>query len=124
MANRALWDEMCEVMKWHKKLEHHDCIDTINRLLCKNPHLKDEKKKIEVPKYRLTVSEEKWDLEDLWRLIHTDQITSDEPDSVDPPIIVLRWENTNYLMDGRRRINSWHRDNKTGQYRVLVVHQG
>ncbi len=119
MSDRAFWDKMCEVIKYHNHAKHC-CIDTINRLLRKNPHV-DPQSPPQVSRQALKVSAESRSLANLWVLIHETQITSAEPGSLSPAVIVLRWNGQEYLMDGRRRINYWKRHNDVGPHRVLVL---
>lgn len=119
---RALWDDMCEVVKWHNE-QRHCCVDTINRLLRKHPVARDRGHTPQVERRDLDVAAESWRLEELWSLVHPEQRTSDEPSEYRLPVVVLRWERVDYLIDGRRRINYWHRSGIAGPHSVLLLHQ-
>jgi hypothetical protein len=115
-----LWHEMCEVMKWHNR-PRHCCVDTINRLMAKHPVAKRLRKTIQVSRESLVVSAEMRSLEQLWQLIHREHLTRKPPGATGFAIVVLRWDGTEFLLDGRRRINHWKRRNLAGPYRVLVL---
>jgi hypothetical protein len=95
----------------------------MNRLLQKHPRAKQRGEIPQVSRSFLNVSAESWSLEKLWNLIHPEQFTDVEPNVTNLPVIVLRWNGTDYLMDGRRRINRWKRNESIGPHRVLLVHQ-
>ena len=122
MAGRELWDEMCEILKWHNH-PMHCCIDTVNRLLHKHPVSKMQKPIPQVARKSLDVSEETWSLDQLWTLIHPVQVTPDPPNAQGGAIVVLRLSGVNYLMDGRRRINEWKRTGVLGPHRVLILRE-
>ena len=123
MSSPDLWDETCEVLK-HHYLAGHSCIDTINRLLRKNPHVQNPRSPPQVKREKLTVSAENRSLSQLWTLIHATQVTQTPPGQVGRAIVVLRLhDGSEYLMDGRRRINLWKRQGTDGPHRVLVVEE-
>jgi hypothetical protein len=119
-SDRDLWIEYEEVIRGHIH-PGHDVVGTVNRLLLKSPWLTDLGKPLQIPQAGLFISEESWKLSRLWPLIHRAQITLDEPMSTSGAILTLRWNNNDYLMDGRRRINSWQRNRVDGPHRVLVL---
>ena len=112
--------EFAEVLSGHIH-PGHDEIDTINRLLLKSPWLRDSGTILQIPRTNLRISEELWDLPRLWRLIHSHQVTPDRPFSLSGAVLILRWNEIEYLMDGRRRINHWQRDDAQGPHRALVL---
>ena len=118
--NDKLRREFGEVLSGHIH-PGHDEIDTVNRLLLKSPWLKDQGTHPQIPHTNLNVAEEAWELPRLWRLVHPLQVTSDEPAFTIGAVLVLRWENSEYLMDGRRRINHWQRNHVRGPHRTLVL---
>jgi len=123
VGNRRNWDEMCEVIKWHNHL-HDCCIDTLNRLLREKPvNRKKTRELVMLDRSELDVSEETWTTEMLWSLLDESQRVDDPPDRFDRAVVVLRWKGIDYLMDGRRRVNYWHRNLIPGPHRVLVVHE-
>jgi hypothetical protein len=66
---------------------------------------------------------ETWDLSRLWQLIlnNPSLATDNDPFSAVGPIVVVRLDNAEYLVDGRRRINYWQRKQVVGPHRVLLV---
>ena len=102
-------------------LPGHDAIDTVNRLLRKNPWLRDSGATLQIPKTGLRVSAESWELSRLWQLIHREQVTPGEPASTDGAVLILRWSSVECLLDGRRRVNLWQRNNVGGPHRALVL---
>jgi hypothetical protein len=102
-----------------------DVVARVNELLLKNPWLEDEGEKLQIPKGRgrlhLAV-DEPWPLSRLWPLIHPKkQVTEEPPKSEEGAILVLRWRRPDLLIDGRRRINLWHREKKTSPHRVIIL---
>lgn len=67
------------------------------------------------------ITEETWDLPKLASLLHSSQLTTDEPTKPIGAVIVIRRGALEFLVDGRRRINHWRRNAVTGLIRVLVV---
>ena len=114
------WMEFCSVLKWHNR-ESHCCIDTLNRLWRKHPFVRDHEALPTIQRSDLRVHEERWPLNRLWPLLHPDKRTDKVPASRDKPVVVLHWNGNDYLMDGRKRLCAWHRENQCGPHRVLVV---
>jgi len=114
------WNEYRSILGRHV-LAGHDVVDTINRLLEKSPWLKEAGANLQIPKDDLVILEETWELSRLWPLIHSRQVTSQEPTLRNGAVLLLRWADVEYLIDGRRRINSWHRNGVVGPHRTLVV---
>src|SRR5262245_3553995 len=104
----ALWNEACDVLCWHK--ENVDtCIQTLNRLWRKSPWVQPH---VALPTFiegQIRVTEEQWSLERLVALLHERQRIPSAPKSLTLPVILVRWNDTVYLIDGRRRINHWER---------------
>jgi hypothetical protein len=119
-SSAALWEEFREILQRHFAAGH-DSIDTINRLLRKNPWLTESAKTLQIPKQNLRISEESWEVERLWRLIHPMMITPAEPARPHGAVLILRSGGAEYLIDGRRRINHWKRSAVVGPHRALVV---
>ena len=113
-----LWAEYECVIRRHI-LPGHDVIDTVNRLLLKSPWLKDARTMLRIPRIGLRIFAGSSPLSTLWKLIHPAQITSDEHTT--GAVLLLQWDGTDYLMDGRRRINHWQRNNVEGPHRVLTL---
>jgi len=57
----------------------------------------------------------------LWALVHSGQVTSQEPASLNGAVLLLRWAGVEYLIDGRCSINAWQRHGVTGPHRALVL---
>ncbi len=119
-TEQGLWGELASVLANHFESDH-DCIDTINRLLRKNPWLNDSGSTLQIPRTGLRLSVEYRDLERLWPLIHASQVTTSEPHPASGAVVVLRWSEREYLMDGRRRINQWKRNGLLGPHRSLLL---
>jgi hypothetical protein len=115
-----LWKELESVVAQHIE-PGHDVIDTVNRLLRKNPWLRDSGSALQIPKVGLDLLVEAWELDQLWLLVHASQVTAVEPVLLSGAVVVLRWDRAEYLMDGRRRINHWKRQQAHGPHRTLVV---
>ena len=118
--DRMLWEEFRGVIARHN-LSGDDAIDTVNRLLRKNPWLRHSGATLQIPKTGLRVSVESWELSRLWQLIHLAQVTPDEPASTGGAVLILRWSGFECLLDGRRRVNLWQRNNVAGPHRALVL---
>jgi hypothetical protein len=118
---RSLWDEMCQVIKWHNHPQDY-CVDTLNRLWRKDPLVENASRLPVLFQDLLDVSMESWSLEQLTSFIGPARETELQPAATDCAIVVLRWEGINYLIDGRRRINYWKRHRQSGPHRVLIVH--
>jgi len=115
-----LWAEACDVLRWHNK-NADSCIQTLNRLWRKSPWVADPGALPVLAERQLQLTEERWSLERLEDLLHERQRTLNTPHSVTPPIIVVRWDGTDYLIDGRTRINYWARSETKGPHRTLVI---
>jgi len=57
----------------------------------------------------------------LWALVHSGQVTTQEPASLNGAVLLLRWAGVEYFIDGRRSINAWQRHGVTGPHRALVL---
>jgi len=115
-----LWSELRSVIAQHIE-PGHDAIDTINRLLRKSPWLKESGSWLQIPKAGLRLTEETRTIDQLWPLVHSTQVTEAEPTVPCGAVILLRWGGREYLMDGRRRINRWKREQLNGPHRALVI---
>ena len=120
-SDSTLWNEYRGVIARHI-VPGHDVIDTVNRLLRKNPWLRGSGDRFQIKRSGLFITDESWILSRLWRLIHPEQVTPHEPASTTGAVLLLRHDRTDYLMDGRRRINYWHRNAMPGPHRALVLH--
>lgn len=120
--DRTLWIEVCEILKWHNKGKDR-YIDTLNRLWRKYPDLTsaNDENLQEVPvlsEEMLTVSMEHWSLDQLVNLKRTHK--RNRPLSF-PPIVVLRWFDRDFLIDGTTRINFWEEQGNVGPHAVLMI---
>jgi hypothetical protein len=115
-----LWDEYQRVIARHI-LPGHDVVDTVNRLLRKSPWFPQPSAVLQIQRTGLSIVQDTWSLPKLWQLIHPRQVTADEPVSTDGAVLALRCNGSEYLMDGRRRINHWYRHNVQGPHRVLIL---
>jgi hypothetical protein len=109
-----LWPEFRAVLRLHIR-DGHDAIDTVNRFL------EEDRASFRVPREGLRISAELWELPRLWKLMHPGLITDRPPHSHGGAVLVLRWDNAERLIDGRKRINYWKRNNVTGPHRTLVL---
>jgi hypothetical protein len=75
-------------------------------------------KAFHVQRESLVVRAESRSIKQLWPLIHPKAVTRVLPHATDAPV-VLRSDDVEYLLDGRRRINYWSRHNQAGPHRVL-----
>jgi hypothetical protein len=123
MTDPDLWDEVCDVLKWHYR-PGHSCVDTINRLRAKHPVARRLGTAFRVQRESLVIRVDSRSIEQLWLLIHPKLVTRAPPHATDAPVVVLRSDGVEYLIDGRRRINFWSRNNLAGPHRVLVVCAG
>jgi hypothetical protein len=121
IQSRSLWDEMCDVIKWHNYAQHC-CVDTVNRLWRKDPFVLSPSALPVISRELLDVSLENWSLDQLLRFIGPERETDLQPAATDCALVVLRWQEVDYLIDGRRRINHWKRQQLCGPHRVLILH--
>jgi hypothetical protein len=123
MTDPDLWDEVCRVLKWHYR-PGHSCVDTINRLRAKHPVARKLGKAFRVQRESLAIRADSRSIEQLRLLIHPKLVTRAPPHATDAPVVVLNSNGVEYLLDGRRRINYWSRNDQAGPHRVLVVCAG
>src|SRR5687768_3031113 len=107
-SSAYLWIQACEVLKWHNKGSDR-CIDTLNRLWQKHPEVKSPngERLLAVPtltEQMIGVVSEHWSLDRLGALKRSHP--RDRP-LFFPPIVVLRWFDRDFLIDGTTRINLW-----------------
>jgi hypothetical protein len=119
-STSVLWAEACDVLRWHNR-GTDTCIQTLNRLWRKSPWVKEPAALPILAEDQVRMVQEHWDLPRLVGLLHGKQRTANTPKSLTPPIILVRWASTDYLIDGRTRINHWERYQDAGPHRVLVV---
>jgi len=115
-----LWNSISAVLCHHNQ-PGDAAIDTLNRLIRKVPQLSGRTDLPTLTEDTIGVKEEFWRMERLRALLTDKHITALQPSNTQLPIIVIRWQNTDYLIDGRRRINYWSRIDAAGPRTVLVV---
>ena len=121
-SDSGLWEEYQSVLSLSRHMHPgDDVVDTVNRLLVKSPWLTESGDAFQISRNDLQISEESWELSRLWRLVHPKQLTPDEPASLNGAILLVRGDDVEYLIDGRRRVNSWHRKDVRGPHRTLVL---
>jgi hypothetical protein len=120
--SRELWFEVCEILKWHNK-GSDNCIQTLNRLWRKHVEVRapDGSILLDVPiltEEGLTVSIEHWSLDNLLQLRRAHP--RNRPLAF-PPVVVLRWFDRDFLIDGTTRVNFWAAQGNVGPHAVLVI---
>ena len=73
IQSRSLWDEMCDVIKWHNYAQHC-CVDTVNRLWRKDPFVLSPSALPVISRELLDVSLENWSLDQLLRFIGPERV--------------------------------------------------
>lgn len=70
-----------------------------------------------------TVTTEPWKTEELWKLVAKKEDQKPRYDHF--PVVILRYKDKNYLIDGVKRISMWHATGDTGIHSayVLTVHE-
>jgi hypothetical protein len=121
-SSEYLWIQACEILKWHNK-GNDRCIDTLNRLWAKHPDVRGPagEQLMRVPTLTvemLRVSPELWELDRLLSLKRTHP--RDRP-LFFPAILVLRWFDHDFLIDGTTRINFWSKQANRGPHAVLKI---
>jgi hypothetical protein len=117
--SRQLWQEVCSLLKHHSK--GASCDFTLNRLVRKVPQLQQRSDVPLLSEATVHVFKELWNTDQLAALLHDRHITEDPPGRTDPPVIILRWSASSYLIDGRARINHWIRTKSTEDHVALVI---
>lgn len=117
----ALWTMAYAIIRWHNRGQD-DCIETLNRLWRSGPWIQDPSVLPMITTTGMHLTLQHWNLKQLTELLHPTQKTSKVPRSTAPPIIVIRWLDKDFLIDGRTRINFWKKNNDNGPHRVIVIH--
>ena len=117
-----LWIQVCEQLKCHNKGDDR-CIDTLNRLWRKHPHVKTAEgaNLLDVPQLTeemLTVKLEQWFLQQLVDLKPPHDRAQLKSFA---PIIVLHWFDRYFLLDGNTRVNFWRKVSNQGPHAVLRI---
>jgi hypothetical protein len=125
---QAAWDEATNQLGYHNK-PGHDWIDTLNRLWRKNRFvmsldgvLKLDATPPVLTRDMLSVSRERWTLEQLAPLVHPDAHGRARAKRDRRPIVLLEWQGRHFLIDGINRINRRVRDRQAGPHEVIVIH--
>jgi hypothetical protein len=113
--------ELDRILGPHGFADGHDAIDTVNRLLRKNARVKETVGIFQLRRNQVEISEETWDVPKLVSLLHSSQLTTDEPTKLVGAVVVVHRGALEFLVDGRRRINHWRRNAVTDLHPVLVV---
>jgi hypothetical protein len=118
-----LWREIHEIMRYRHIAHGHDEVDSLNRLLSRSPWARDGRPPFRITRQNSSVVAETWDLDRLWQLVDANpSLKTDTPPAASiGAVVVARWGGTEYLLDGRRRINQWKRNSIRGPHRVLLV---
>ena len=122
MHSADLWIQACEVLKWHNK-GPDCCIDTLNRLWRKHCEVEapNGTSLMQVPvltEQMLIVSNEHWSLD---RLVQLKRAHGRDQPLFFPPIVVLRWFDHDFLIDGTTRVNLWNKVGNVGPHAVLAI---
>ena len=67
------------------------------------------------------ISKRPWPVAKLKELLTKVHHTELKPKNTEGSVVVLRWQNKNHLLDGRRRINCWIRSSDASSHQVLLV---
>jgi len=83
---------------------------------------------VEIPEIHvsdLVIEKQQWDIDKLQKIKRKDKTTTSEKvKNSKCPVVVLVWKGENYLIDGRRRINTWIADNDSElHYVILLTHK-
>ena len=120
MNQQELWKELSEVLSNH--FGSCACQETLNRLFLK-ALLTPEGTEDRVPSLssnNVQLLQEEWSTEQLVKLLKPAHITHKEPHDCGQ-VVVARWKQNEYLIDGRKRINSWRRNDDKGTHPVIIV---
>lgn len=125
---QALWHEVAEQLGFHDR-PGHAWVDTLNRLWRKNRFVmsQDGMLKLEEPppvltRDMLTLTRERWSLEQLAPLVHPDAHDRARPKRDERPVLLLEWRGRHFLIDGINRINRRARECLPGPHQVIVIH--
>ena len=114
-----LWAKLCSELRFHRK--RAACEDKVNGIWGKSPFLVGNSDLPRLDRTNLELTCESWTLAQLTSLLHARQVTADPPYSPTGSVAVIRWKGVDYLLDGRRRINYWKRENSPGPFNVIVA---
>ncbi len=123
LPDQALWSELHELLRHRHMAPGHDALDSVNRLLRKSERVKETLGSLQLPRGRVSIAVENWELARLVAILHSSQFTDAPPEYETGAVAVVRRDPLDYLIDGRRRINHWKRGGAAGPHRVLVVQE-
>jgi len=112
----ALWVELTQVLANHRGAS---AFKKLVRLLEKHPARPTPSPQLR--ENRLLIEAQEWGTERLWAALDAAQHTEKNPHAAAGAIVVLRCADTDFVLDGRRRINHWHRTCDQGMHRVLLI---
>ncbi len=121
MNQQELWKQLYEVITYHRKSDH-GYLKTLNRLF-REALRRYEDSEVGVPALsaeNVHLLQEEWSTERLVALLTPDHCTTKKPHG-SGPVIVVRRERREYLIDGRKRINSWRRNDDRGSHCVIIA---
>lgn len=115
-----LWNELENTLQHHAERKNQTPIDTLNRLFRERFPKSSHASLPRLDRSTCSIDAKDFPLQDLLRL-HGLETTEKVPTRSNGAIIVAEQEEGFYLIDGRRRINQWIREDHQGPHRVLVV---
>lgn len=109
----AQWEPVWKVLDHHKKkfTPQHALNRLFHEQRSDGPHLTPS---------TATVQKQFWSIHQLDRTIRKDSVTTG-PAMLDVPIVVVRWDGKDYLIDGRRRVNTWVKKGSQKLHDVLLI---
>ena len=113
-----LWSEVSNTLRHHQKKQDETPIDALNRLFreyfpthLKIPLLNESTTRLQ--KESRTINE-------LKKVIRRDCLTKG-PDKIDVSVVLVKWCQNEYLVDGRRRTNLWAGEGSDDPHPVIVI---
>jgi hypothetical protein len=116
----ALLKAVDRTMNCHDK-QKIGMVATLNRIWRKHPGIDDPAQLPVITLDNVRCVYEKWSLSEMAALLHARHVTDKNPRVLGFPIVVIRWRGTNYLVDGRRRINHFIRTNDASSHDILLL---
>jgi len=115
-----LFEAVDRTMNCHDK-QKVGTIATLNRIWRTHPGIDDSMQLPDITLDNVRCSYEKWNLSQMAALLHAGHVTDKNPRMLGFPIVVIRWRGTDYLLDGRRRINHFIRTSDTSVHDILLL---
>ena len=66
-----------------------------------------------------TVTIEPWKTEELWKLATRKE--DQKPRYANFPVVIVRYKNQNYLIDGVKRVSMWHATGDMAEHSVYII---